>query len=286
MKINKITAYLGAMAAFAFASCSEGQYWDGPSQEPQVYAFEKPAETVSIPADAQIPSSYDVTVSRGNNSGEVTIPVDFKSSSPLMTGPAEVKFAAGSNTATYTINIADGIKAGIDYRVQLSLAQPEDGEEKVSEDNLTYTLNFSQVLVLKWEQVGVASAVETLFDVNSPVDIPLLKAVNWPVDGQQLMRLESPYYYFVGEGQGYNIDFYLNDKDEAVSMRQDWQYTGVLLSGADGGYCFFGTPAAYGGQFISEGDMYQMAGVMGLASSPTGTPSPAYNETITFQWLR
>ena len=72
-----------------------------------------------------------------------------------------------------------GLKLSIDYRVQLSLAQPEDGEEKVSEDNLTYTLNFSQVLVLKWEQVGVASAVETLFDVNSPVDIPLLKAVNW-----------------------------------------------------------------------------------------------------------
>lgn len=286
MKLNKITAFLGALAAVAFVSCSEGQYWNEPTKVSDVYAFVKPAETLSIPADGQIPSSFEVTVSRNSNGEAATVPVTFKSSSPLLTGAGEVSFAAGSNSATYTINIADGVKAGINYKATLSLAQPKDSLEIVKKENLLFTFNLSQVLVLRWEAAGTAALTETLFGASDPTDVPVLKAVNWPTDGEQLMKLESPYYYMFGEdsAKGCDISFILNDQDEAVRMQSNWQYTGIYLDGD--GYCFFGTPANYGGYFISEGDMYQMKGIMGVASSPTGSPSAAYYETLTFQWIK
>lgn len=285
MKLNKLTVFLGSLAAVAFVSCSEGKYWNEPSTVSEVYAFAKPSETLSIPADSQIPTSFDVTISRNTTAGDATVPVEFKSNSPLLTGPSQISFASGSSSATYTISIANGVKAGLDYQATLSLAQPKDSLEIVKKENLKFTFKLSQVLVLKWEAAGTAATTETCFGASEPTDVPVLKAVNWPIEGEQLMKLESPYYYMFGEdsAKGCDISFILDDQDNAVSMQKAWQYTGIIY---DGSYLFFGTPAEYGGYFLNDGNYYQMKGILGGASSPTGTPSPAYYETISFEWTK
>lgn len=286
MKLNKITASFAAFAALAMVSCSEGQYWDEASNPAQVCAFAKPAESLSIPADGTIPSTYEVTVSRSTNGAESTVPVTFKSNSPLLTGAESVTFPAGSTSATYTINIASGVKAGLTYTAQLTLGQPEDAITHVKEENLVYTFNLSQVLVLDWQDKGTALTYSYSWVGNDdPIEIPVQEAVNWPTDGQRLMRLVSPYWYLEPEycEEGHNIQFYLDDNGDALGMYAAYQYIGE--SDPDNGYFYFGCPAAYGGSFQNQGNLFVMSGVIGTAASATATTaSPGWYETLAFQW--
>lgn len=287
MKLNNIKLSFAALAALALASCSEGQYWDGPSDPGAVYAFPKPAETVSVEADASMPTSYEVTVMRNTSAGAVTVPVTFSSTSPLLTGESSVSFADGQNKASYYINIASGVKAGVTYSATLTLTKPENSIVEVDSQNLTFTLNISQVLVLKWVDNGEAYTYSSTWVGNdTPIAIPVQEATNWPVDGQRLMRLVSPYWYLEPEycDEGYSIQFYLDAEGNAAGMYQTYTYIGEY---SDGDYYFFGCPANYGSSFYNQGDIYVMDGIMGYASSPTasaGAVTAGWYETLQFQW--
>lgn len=286
MKINRIALSFFAVSAMMLASCSEGKYWDEPSDAGQVYAFPKPVETVSVPADGTIPSCYDVTITRNNNGGEVTVPVSFTSNSPLLTGASSVTFAAGSSSAVYKINIAEGVKAGLSYTAKLVLTEDENTLIHVDSKNLSYSFNLSQVLVLKWESRGIAATISAKWVGNEDlIDIPVEEAVNHPIEGQRLMRLVSPYWYLEPEvaQQGANIEFYLDEDGNAQSMAATWQFMGE--TDPDYGYFFFGCPANYGGYFANEENVFVMSGVVGYASSISGSGlTPAWYETLQFIW--
>lgn len=286
MKLKNIKLSFAALATLMLASCSEGQYWDGPSDPGAVYAFPKPTETVSIPADASVPSTYEVTMMRNTSAGAVTVPVTFTSNSPLLTGDSSVSFADGSKEAKYVINIAGGVKAGLTYTATVQLAAPENSIVDVDPSNLTYTLNLSQVLVLQWTANGEAYTYSGWAGNETPVAIPVDEATNWPIEGQRLMRLVSPYWFLEPDycEEGYNIQFYLDADGNADGMYQTYTYIG---ESSDGEYYFFGCPASYGSSFYNEGNIYVMDGIMGYASSPTaaaGAVSAGWYETIQFQW--
>ncbi len=285
MKLKNIKLSLAALAALTLASCSEGQYWDAASDPGTVYAFPKTTETVSIDADATVPSSYEVTVMRNTSAGSLTIPVTFTSTSPLLTGDSSVTFADGQNQTKYVINIATGLKAGITYTATVQLEEPSNTIIDVDADNLKYTLNISQVLVLNWVDNGVANAYSTWWVANDePVEIPVQEATNWPNDGERLMRLVSPYWYFEPDyaDAGYNFMYYLDDDGNPLSMYSNYQYIG---ENDEGYYYYFGCPSAYGCSFYKEGDLYVMYGVIGYASSASASSVTAYGyETIYFTW--
>lgn len=280
MKLYKFAATAALLAAVT-TSCSEGQYWDEPGNVPTVCAFPKTAATLNIPASDPIPSSYDVTITRNNAGGSVTVPVTFTSSSPLLSGPASITFSDGATSAAYTISIADGAKAGLTYSATISLEANE--EMQLPDANRTFTFNLSKVLVLDWQPAGTAHTYSDWAGNEAPVAIPVEEAVNWPIDGERRMRLISPYWYLepAYAEEGHNIEFLLTTEGNAKAMYQAWQYMGEIN---EGDYLFFGCPANYGGYFRNQGDVFVMNGIVGYAASMTGSVSPGWDETMQFQW--
>ena len=286
MKLNKITTYAAVLAAMSMVSCTEGKYWEEASNPGEVYAFAKPAETVSLLDSETIPSSYDVVVSRNNAGASVTIPVKFTASAgseSVLSGPSEVTFESGSSSAVYTINIADGAKAGVNYGATLLLTQPEDALVHVNTSNLKYTFTLTKELVLNWQDNGVALTFSSWAGNESPVEIPVQEAVNWPVDGQRLMRLVSPYWYLepAYAEEGYNVQYYLDADGNAAGMYATYQMMGEDYDGNS--VLWFGCPANYGGYFANQDNIYTMNGVVGYGTSAASV-TPGWYETLQFQW--
>lgn len=282
MKLNKISIFAASLACMTLASCSEGQYWTEPSDPGTVYAFAKPAETISIPEAGEFPSSYEVTVRRNTNGGAASVPVEFKSNSELVTGPATVEFADGSLEAKYTISFASGMLVGVNYSASLALAQPEDAMLHVNKNNLTFAFNMSKAL--RWESRGVAQTYSTGWVGNeSPIEIPIEEAVNWPIEGQRLLRLVSPYWYMepAYASKGYDIRFYVNDSYDVTGMYSTWQYIGEK---ANGEFYYF---AVMRGGLYNEGNVFTMDGYIGYADSDTASAadvSAGWYETLIFNW--
>lgn len=284
MKLNTFKSTFLILSGLALGACSEGQYWDEPSNPGKVFAFEKPAETISIPANDDFPSTIDVVVSRNSNEGEATVPVTFTSSDDLITGPASVTFANGSYTATYTISLADGLFAGVNYTASIDLDQPKDAMVHVKPENLSYTLRISKVLVLDWQPAGTAAAMSDWGQTAAPVDIAIEVATNYPSSELRICRMISPYKSL---DPGYtpddaNLEFFIDNDGNAAGMASAWQYMGQ--NDDEEGYYFFGCPANYGCSFTNEGDIYTMDGIVATGPTLTGTPSPGWYETITFKW--
>ena len=284
MKLNKITAYFAAFAALAFTSCSEGQYWDEASNPGEVYAFVKPAETISIPANEAIPTSYSVTISRNVNTGSATVPVEFKSGSDVLTGPSSITFEDGSYTAEYVISIASNAKAGVNYSADLTLEQPKNVLTHVKAENLKFAFKLSKVLILEWYDKGVAKTFSLDWVGNEEaVEIPVQQADNYPQDGVYICRLISPYWYLEPKyaEQGANIEFLVDENDNVLGLASSWQLIGEYVDGY--GNFFIGCPASQGCSFTNEGDIFTLAGFLayGTGSSASYFYGP---ETLKFQW--
>lgn len=281
MKLNIKSAFVAAAALFSLASCSEGQYWTEPADKGQVIAFAKPAATVSVGASGTAPESYTVTVYRSQTAGDLEVPVTFTSNNTeVLNGPASVSFKNGENTADYTISIGSLIP-GMSYTAKLGVNIPDGTITHPATTNLSFTFSISQAL--SWTEAGEASLQSTNWVGNEePVTVKVEEG-NWPVAGERLFRLIDVYYVLEPEyaESGTEIRFYTDDAGNALRMANEWSYMGEVN---DGEYCFFGCPAAYGGQFISEGNEYLMQGVVGTAASLTGEVSPGWYENLYFTW--
>lgn len=289
MKLNKILASFAAVAALGLVSCSEGQYWNEASNIGDVYLFAKPAQTLTVAADDAVPSVFNVTVTRTQAGAAQTVDVEFASENPELSGPASVTFEAGSITAVYPIRIdAEKIRAGLKYKATLSLAQPKDVLLHANAGNLEFTFNLSQILVLKWEKIGTAYTLSQWAGNEDLVAIPVEECKNDPSvpEGVHYLRLVSPYYYLEPDyaQEGYNIGFYLDEDWNALEMAEDWQYMGEYDD--ENGYFYFGCPEKYGAQFINQGNIYLMAGVVGTAEKLGGDVTPGWYENLQFQLVQ
>ena len=120
MKLYKSFFSMALVAITAlFAGCSTDGYWDkyDASQDAK-YSFDKKALSVSFtPSD--VLNEINVTVTRTNSSEAATLPVtaDFGGAEEL-SGPSEITFAAGSQTANYTIQVGE-LTIGKSYQVKI-----------------------------------------------------------------------------------------------------------------------------------------------------------------------
>lgn len=274
---------MAAAAVLILGSCSEGQYWNEPADKGQVVAFAKPAATVTVPATGTAPSSYTVTVYRSQTNGELTVPVELivSDTTGVLSGPANVTFENGKNTADYTLSIGD-LMPGVTYSASLGVEAPDSTVlTHPDAQNLKFTFNISQAL--SWTPAGTAALQSSWWVGNEvPAEVQIEEG-NWPVAGERLFRLVQPYYVLDPDytKKGYEIRFYTDEAGNALKMANDWTYIGVI---DDGDYLFFGCPAEYGCQFISQGNEYLMHGVIGYAGTLTGKVTPWNYEQLYFVW--
>lgn len=290
MKFNKFYIF-AAGVALAMTSCGEGQYWDEASNPAEVYAFPKPTETLSVPADGVAPSTYEITVMRNTSGAAVTVPVIFSEvnssgqevSVGLLSGADEVTFPAGSNKAVYTINIADGLSAGTTYYAKISLEDPEVADNQtqvdVNPNNKTFTFSISQAI--NWTAAGTAEAVSDWVGNTDPISIPVQYASNVVLSGgMKLYRLVSPYWVMEPDyaEEGYNLQFYVDADNNAASF-PSWQSMGEFQQGYE---FFIGCPASMGCSFTNDGDVYTLNGYIAYGE---GAPQAYYSpEVLVFQW--
>lgn len=280
MKINIKSTFAAAVAVLSIASCSEGQYWTEPADKGQVIAFVKPAETITVAPTGTAPDSYTVTVYRSQTAGDLEVPVSFSNDTTIFNAPSSVTFKNGENSAKYTFSIGSLIP-GMTYATKIGVKVPEGTITHPDSRNLTFTFTISQALI--WTAAGEAAIMSTNWVGNEePVNVKVEEG-NWPIAGERLFRLVDVYYTLEPEyaEPGTELRFYTDDAGNALRMGSEWSYMGETN---DGEYYFFGCPAQYGGQFVSEGNEYLMQGVVGTAASLTGAVSPGWYENLYFIW--
>lgn len=285
MKHNIFVAALGSALLF-LGACSEGQYWDEPSDFGSNPVFIKAAQTMTINVNDEIPSTVTVTLSRPEAGAALTIPVTVtpadNASAQIFSGPEEITFEAGSYSVEYPITVVpENFTLGENYTVSLELAKPEEALVQRPAGNYKFTLKMMQDYT--WVDAGEAMCESAWVDnIEDPIPVPVQEAVEYAEAGQRLFRLVSPYYEMEPEAaeEGYNLQFITTTSGEAV-MFPGWQEIGEGDSsewyylGTDFGTC----------SFFSEGDIYTIDGVMGITEGPTGGPvQPAYYEVFTFKW--
>lgn len=231
---------LAAGALVAFASCSEGQYWNEPADKGQVVAFTKPAGSITLQPTETAPSSYTVTLSRSINAGDLNVPVTLAVDSAyidVLTGPASVTFANGSYTADYTISIGD-IEPGNTYKAVLSVAQPDSTALiHPNSQNLTFTFNISQVL--SWSRVTDHAiyydyVIANMYGVSDLAGYPLEVSVDKCDNFDGLYRILNPYMEFKKVGLAVEKGGYIEvDAQNPARVYMPLSPTGVLNGGVD-----------------------------------------------------
>ena len=150
MNFNKsILSIALSVAAVMFVGCSTDGYWDKAPIDSEVkYTFDQSEQTYSV-AGTETLTEIKVSLTRNTNVGASTIAVDAKFNDPALSGPAEVTFADGSNTAIYTIAVGD-IQVGVSYKATLSIAKDNTSVS----GNSTTTINLSKLY--NWVAAGSA----------------------------------------------------------------------------------------------------------------------------------
>ncbi len=173
MKFNILVAAVATFVAAGFASCSDGDYWDGPTDTGTYYAFPKPAATVSL-AGSESMSEYSVPVTRNNTGAQETLTIAPVVSDPeVLSVPTSVTFPAGQTTADLVININESkIVIGQTYTVKITLPGQTAATDSVAipAGNKSFTFSFKKDWV--WKNIGWVPYTEdfvTTFYGVSPV---------------------------------------------------------------------------------------------------------------------
>lgn len=258
MKLNKFAAYLSVLAAVAFSSCSEGKYWDEPSNPDTVYAFPKPAATIALSGSESL-SSYELPISRNNTGSEQTIDVTAKSSDPsVISAPSTVTFANGAAVANYVLSInSDKMEIGKSYTVTLTLPKATAGTDSIAVAAANQKFTFTLSKNWTWKSIGwvpyTEDFVSTFYGVeNLTYYVPIQEAEG----SNGVYRLVNPYglYYPYNEPGDYkgNVTSYMeiNAQDPQKvylplsTTTMDWGYGAFSMYSIAGLRLAQGNPAA------------------------------------------
>lgn len=251
MKFDKILAIsLAATMSVAFTACDDDNddyTAASPEQGAKAYFLPSNAKAIDL-LDSS--SSFDVKLSRSENSSALSVPVSFTASKEgVFTCPATVDFAAGSSEATLTIAY-DGTK--LDYEEPVDISITIDAASSSIYGIASYSA--TAMIPAPWASIGVGTIVDDFITGFFGVE-----NVAWQVEieAHQLIpgfyRLVNPY----GAGYPYNEpgdfdttqDYYLEIHAEDPS--KVWIPTTTY--GMDWGYgnFIFGSLAGY---YLNKGD--------------------------------
>ncbi len=294
MKLNKILTSFALIAGMTLVSCSEGKYWDEAPTTEGIYGFAKPTQTVTIPSDEEMPSSYTVQVRRSTAGPEVTVPVNCKTSTEFLSGASSVTFPAGSMVADYKIDIAPGTDAGIYYTAEISIEAPEDAAIKENEKDMKLT--FSIYHEMNWVYAGTAKLSSTGVYATAEgetVDVVVEVATNWPGNREKMCRLVNPFNAIdpAKADKGNDIWFILSNYNRPKKMYEPFQYTGIMdknwtdETDDTDYYVFFGVLNVL--DFSSNGSVFRMGGDVYLSTTEAADgvdTESGQSETLRFTW--
>lgn len=286
MKLYKSIFSLALVAiTVLLAGCSTDGYWDkyNESQDTK-YSFDKKELSISFtPSD--VLNEVNVTITRTNSTSAETLAVtsDFGGAKEL-SGPTEVTFAAGSQTANYTIQLGD-LTIGKSYKAKLSFDKEQASISGVNSMSVTIMKDYN------WINAGSVkfySSWSGNFTEEGLVGSGVKVAVQCAENGNGLYRLVSPYYYSekaAGANAkltlGHHIQFMVDPATGAAKgFAGSFQSIGENISGY--GDFYLGLLASYNCYFANKGNVYQY---LGLLAYNDGTGLYLYDyENAVFIW--
>lgn len=288
MKLYKSIISMALLAIMTtFVGCSTDGYWDeAPAENGVKYTFDQKEQTRSIAGNETL-TEIKVPMTRNTKSGSSTVSVTAKFSHTVLSGPSEVTFADGSNTAFYTIAVGD-IQVGVAYSATLSIAEDATSVAGAS----TATIKLSKAY--NWIPAGTAQFYSgwsgTIGDeglVGDGVKVEIEEAEG----SNGLYRMLSPYYYSekaaeatgVTLKEGSHIQFTVNKANgAAVGFPVVVQAMGES-SNDDGNYYFVYTEGDNGCSFENDGNLYIVNAVIGYDEGGNSV-SLGWYETAAFIW--
>lgn len=201
MKINKIFLLAGlAVMSLAATSCSsdDDDYQKGPEAGSQNVGFYNTSNvTLALTA-----TSFDVELKRANTSGELTVPVEVIEASSVLSVPATVTFASGSETATLSVGVSGEAQPYESYTLKLRIPGEYTDPYKVQD---FYSLYGATIMKEDYKPYATADYTSWFFEDTWEVGIEYSEYLD-------LYRIKG---LFV---DGYDYFFKLGDKAEDGSI--------------------------------------------------------------------
>lgn len=288
MKIYKSMKSMALLAiAIMFAGCNADGYWDKTPEVSEVkYTFDQKESTYSV-AGTETLTEIVVPMTRNTKMGTSTVTVNAKFSDPALSGPSEVTFADGSNTAIYTIAVGN-IQVGVAYKATLTIAADDASVTAVSTTTINLSKSYSWVAA---GSVQFYSSWSGMIGDEGLVGDGVKVEVQRADGGNGLYRLVSP--YFISETaagatgvtlkEGSHIQFIVNAADgKAVGFPATTQRMGEA-SADDGNYYFAYTEGQNNCSFENNGNMYIINALIGYDQGGNSV-SIGWYETVAFIW--
>lgn len=169
--MNKYIKYfLYSALALTFVGCQEEEKVNPGEKDLdgcyKVY-FPEQSSTSDVTLDPADPSTGVITVSRGNTSGDIEVPVEITDTSKLFT-VSPIVFKDGQSETTCELNF-DGIEVGKSYRISISITDPQYASKYSSNP---VSIDFT-VIKEKWNDLGAGTWYENgywRFKAPAPVE--------------------------------------------------------------------------------------------------------------------
>lgn len=283
MKFNKLFISLACIATMSFVACEdyEDDYMAGELSEGIGLAFDAQTKSVKLlPSDTK----FNVPLHRVNASSAASynvkiVKVDSISAvDPFCIVPSTVSFAAGESTKNLTVDLAEGCSLQTTYNLVLAL------EGEVDNPYTSGSIESSVSVVIDYTWVSAGSVMMTSGWAGTSARINLQKAKENP----NLYRLVSPFYVLEKDycdlGEGYHIQFYLDDDYNAVSLPLAQN---IGESSSKGGvwnlyYTTEGSFASYC-SFTNANNVYTISGIWAYGDESLGY-SPYNTASESFVW--
>lgn len=288
MKFYK-SLFLTAVAAVAFASCSDKGYWEPYEAEEAKYSFAQEKQSYSLGATDSL-SSVVVALYRDTKSGEVTLPLDvaISDTNVIVFKDTTVTFANGSDIAELVVTINEAnIVMGTTYSAKIAFAVDSVA---FFEHNYALTGNKSHTISLVKDYTWVSAGKVTMTSdwAGAEAVVPVENAAEYNVDGNKLYRLNSPYYYLEPTycpKQGSHLQFILDADANAVTIAPSIQSIGEAAS-TGGVWNFYFVTTGGNAQycaFMNEGNKYAMYGLWICGDANIGYQIK-YTAAEQFEW--
>ena len=224
MKLYKSFLLVAAVAGL-FSSCSEDGYWDAyDTKSTTTYSFAQSANNFTLLSSDTLPD-IKVTVNRNTNKGNVTLPLDIKVNSNIITADTNVVvFEDGKYTAEFALNVnEEAIVMGNEYTAEVSFLVDSlnffEHNYSISGNN-KFTLNF----IKDYTWIDAGSGILASGITGAQTKISFQKASEYTDDA------DNGYYRFAYSTGNY-IRFYLDADGNALYIAP-----GIYKSGyTDGG---------------------------------------------------
>lgn len=232
---------LALALTLGISSCTDDYDYDAPSKVAENTPGVQFEEAASRTAVGVEDNSFDITLTRNNTTGELTVPL-IAETSDVINVPSTAKFADGSDETTITVTLGEGVELCKKYDLKISI--PEEYTDPYDEANGGFISYATKVIKEDYQPYAAGYYTESFFYGQS---------WNETLEYSQLMgmyRLPDLYangyhVYFKWDGgtdENQSFQFCDEEGNKATSFELGFTYSSYgmvsasVISGAFAGY--------------------------------------------------